>query len=85
MFQGIIPYLLASSQRIPSIPYHEVSVEEANELEINEKGVNIMTFREQASEIILRTYFMMQANFQEEGQTSFFTVLLTHLVPSDPY
>lgn len=48
MFQGIIPYLLNSSQRISSIPYDSITPEEANELEINEKGVSIFSFREQA-------------------------------------
>ena len=59
MFQGIIPYLLSSSQRICSVPYEEVDPEEANELEVNEKGVSIFSFREQAQEVIFRTYCML--------------------------
>jgi hypothetical protein len=85
MFQEIIPYLLKSAQRLPTVPYEEVTPEEANELETNEKGVSILSFRDQASEIISRTYFMLQANFGPDGQTSMYKLLLSPLTPSDPY
>jgi hypothetical protein len=33
----------------------------------------------------MRTYFMLQANFGPEGQTSMYKLLLSPLVASDPY
>ena len=46
MFQEIIPILLRGSLRIKEIPYEELSHEEVAELEANERGVSIETFRE---------------------------------------
>ena len=59
MFQEIIPILLKGSIRIREIPYEQLSNEEIEELESNERGVSIDTFREQSSETILKAFCLL--------------------------
>lgn len=54
-------------------------------MEQNEKGLSVNSFRDQASDIIMRTYLMLQTNFGPDGQTSMYKLLLSPLVASDPY
>ncbi len=67
MFQEIIPILLRGSLRIKEIPYEELSHEEVEELEANERGVSIETFRESSSETILKAFCLLSDNFKYQG------------------
>jgi hypothetical protein len=60
--------MLIASVRVSSIPYAELDAEEIEELEVTERGVSVMSFRDLSSEIILKTYCLMFDNFKQEGE-----------------
>jgi hypothetical protein len=51
--------MISQSILISDIPYSELKPEEVEELEINEKGVSLMRFREYTADILIATYLFL--------------------------
>jgi hypothetical protein len=51
--------MLVQSLKLASVPYGQISQEEIEELEIQEKGVSIARFREYTSEVLLSTFLLL--------------------------
>jgi len=60
---------------ISSIPYHQLTPEEIEELEIQEKGVSLTRFREYTSDILLTTYLLLQREYREQGEQVLYDLL----------
>lgn len=71
--------LLTASQKLPTIKYDEMEPEEVAELEVFERGVSIGIFRDQVSDIFLKTYFLLMKHFGQEGGNLVFQMVLTVL------
>ena len=59
--------MLYASVKLPHIQYQDLDQEEIAELEVTEKGVSLMIFREQSCEIIFKTYFLLEKYYGSEG------------------
>ena len=53
--------------------------EEIAELEVTERGVDVVTFREHVSDIILKTYFLLMKNYGQQGGNLVFQMILGFL------
>ena len=60
---------------ISSIPYHQLTPEEIEELEIQEKGFSLTRFREYTSDIVLTTYLLLQREYREQGEQVLYDLL----------
>lgn len=58
-FKAISEIMIQQSILIAEIPYSELKPEEVEELEINEKGVSLIRFREYTSDILFATYLFL--------------------------
>lgn len=50
---------MIASQKLPNIQYDAIEMEEITELEVDERGVELGTFREHIGDIHLKTYFLL--------------------------
>jgi len=64
---------------IPSIPYDTLLQEEIEELEIQEKGVSMVTFREHTSDMLINTYLLLQKSYGQQGEQAIYDILLKSL------
>ena len=53
--------------------------EEIAELEVTERGVDVVTFREHVGDIILKTYFLLMKYYGQEGGNLVFQMILGFL------
>jgi hypothetical protein len=44
---------------LPNIPYESLQLEEIEELEVTEKGISMIRFREYSADILLKTYLLL--------------------------
>ena len=66
-FQEVAQITLYASAKLQSIPYHELEAEEIDELEMTERGVQLPRFREQAGDVLMRTYGLLERYYGNEG------------------
>jgi hypothetical protein len=71
--------MLQQSVLVPSIPYEQLTTEEIEELETTEKGVSLSRFREYTSEILLKTYLLLQEAYKNEGEKVIYDMLTAGL------
>ena len=59
--------LLHACQKLPTIQYESCALEEIEEMEVMERGVSVVTFRDHVSDIVLKAYFLLMKHFNQEG------------------
>ncbi len=59
--------MLVACQKLPNIQYESIEPEEIAELEVQERGVDVVTFRGHVEDIILKTYFLLIKHYGSEG------------------
>ena len=64
---------------MPNIDYATMEPEEIAELEVTERGVDVVTFREHVGDIILKTYFLLMKYYGQEGGNLVFQMILGFL------
>lgn len=67
--------MIQQSVLIPTVPYSQCTVEEAEELEVTEKGVSLKTYRDHTLDILLQTYLLMQKEYKEQGEQEIYSML----------
>lgn len=75
--------MLTQSVLVSSIPYGQLTIEEIEELETTEKGVSLQRFREYTSEILLKTYLLLQEAYKEGGEKVIYEMLTAGLKPGN--
>lgn len=78
-FKEVSLLLLLASQKLPNIQYDALEPEEISELELQERGVDVVTFRGHVEDIILKTYFLLMKHYGTEGGNLVFQMLLNLL------
>ena len=81
--------LLVASQKVTNVPYENMQPEDVQELEVLERGVDVVTFRGHVEDILLKTYFLHVRHYGAEGASQVFGMILTMLKKgldeNDPY
>ena len=72
-----------------NVPYENMQPEDVQELEVLERGVDVVTFRGHVEDILLKTYFLHVRHYGAEGASQVFGMILTMLKKgldeNDPY
>lgn len=71
--------LLLGCRKVPNIQYDVLELEEIQELEVQERGVDVITFRMHVEDILLKTYFLHLRHYGAEGASSVFKMIITML------
>jgi len=64
---------------LPNIPYDLLEPEEISELEVAEKGVDVVTFRGHVEDILLKTYFLLMRHYGQDGGNLVFSMITSLL------
>ena len=62
-----------------NVPYENMQPEDVQELEVLERGVDVVTFRGHVEDILLKTYFLHVRHYGAEGASQVFRMILTML------
>ena len=82
-FKEVTQIMLTQSVLVSSIPYDQLTIEEIEELETTEKGVSLQRFREYTSEILLKTFLLLQDAYKDEGEKVIYEMLTSGLKPGN--
>lgn len=58
-YKEVSQILLRQSLLLEHVDYHRLTPEEVEELEVQEKGINIHRYREYVSDILLKTFLVL--------------------------
>ena len=66
---------------LTKIAHHKYKLEpeEIQELEVRERGVDVVTFRSHVEDILLKTYFLHLRHFGPEGASNIFKMIVNLL------
>lgn len=78
-YKEVSQILLSQSLLLPHIQYDVLQAEEVEELEVTEKGISMVRFREYSADLLLKTYLLLQSEYKEQGEQLIYQLLIDGL------